>query len=187
MLVPNVKPVRTKADFVRRYAAGEFGNRAPTWNTMTELLSDGYNGLIHIRNRVAGGPTWYNVPGSRAYALFLDIIMSGVKEEDLYFSAMAPEDIKIFQGEVFRGIRGYSLFYSCLPLPMREGLAKDGRQVYGSVASYLLNYYLCPRSLDWLHHLFDTYDEHVIEFSTYDREWGTDPGYNTVFWEVRQY
>src|SRR4029079_14257562 len=58
-------PVLTKGDFVQRYKQGEFGNASPTWNTFDEYLAANYSGQLHIRNRVAGGPSWYNVPSDR--------------------------------------------------------------------------------------------------------------------------
>jgi hypothetical protein len=182
-----LKPVLRKVDFVRRYSAGEFGNRSPTWNNFSEYCTSGYSGLIHLRNRVANGPTFYNVSFEEAVDKYAEVLSQGVKPADIYVSAMAPEHHKVFQGEVFRGLRGYSLFYSCLPVPMREGLAADGKQVYGATAYILLKDFLCSRSYEWLEYLLETYPDHVVEFSTYEREWGTDPGFNTVFWEVRKY
>lgn len=182
------KPVLTKRDFATRYEANEFGNRAPTWNSYEEWRKDHGLGLFHIRNKVTGGETWYNVLAGSVGYLYYKIVNEGkYKPEDLYFSAMAPTAKTIFQGEVFRSYRHLSLFYSCLPLTMREGLAKDGKQVYGLEASLLLKHYLDMVSYNWLQHLLDTYDEHVIEFSTYGVKWGTVPGMNTIYWEVRKY
>jgi hypothetical protein len=62
------KPVLSKRDFVRRYSQGEFGNASPTWNHVSDWGRAGYKGLVHIRNRIAGEQTWYDVP----YHLVLD-------------------------------------------------------------------------------------------------------------------
>ena len=71
------KPVLNKKDFVKRYALGEFGNAAPTWETISEFLQSGYNrGLIHIRNRVVGGATYYNVESENVLRTW-DLIMTG--------------------------------------------------------------------------------------------------------------
>jgi hypothetical protein len=70
---------------------------------------------------------------------------------------------------------------------MRDALRERGKSVGGIIAVSLLRYYLCPQSYDWLQYLFDAYPDHIVEFSTYSVEWGTVPGHNTVFWEIRQY
>jgi hypothetical protein len=70
---------------------------------------------------------------------------------------------------------------------MREGLAKDGKQVYGATAARLMREFLNDKSFEWVQYLLDSYPDHVVEFSTYDVEWGTVPGHNTVFWEIRKY
>lgn len=181
------QPVLTKVDFVKRYAAGEFGNAAPTWNDAEDFLRRGYQDLCHIRNRVAGGPTWYNVRANRVYALWYEIKGSGIDPSTLYISAMAPTAKTLFQGEVMQTEKGLSLFYSSIAKPMREALAESSKTVVGWRASALLHYYMDERSYDWLQVLLDRYPFHVIEFSTYGVQWGTVSGYNTVFWEVRLY
>jgi hypothetical protein len=185
------KPVKTKADFVRRYAAGEFGNASPTWDCLEDWYKDnvGWNlskTKFHIRNRIAGGMTWYDVP---AYRMPLDwkAAIAVVEPDNLYISAMAPTELTCLQGEIERTHRQLALFYSRATLPMRDALRLDGRQVYGLAAAHLIQRYLDQNSQEWLWHLLDSYPGHVVEFSVYDKCWGTVPGYNSVFWEVRQY
>lgn len=180
-------PVRSKHDFVRRYAAGEFGNAAPTWETFDEYLKSGYWEKVHIRNRVAGGRTWYNVTAEEFSLKWNEALVSGLNRQDLYISAMAPEHRKVFQGEVVQGVNGLRLYYNRQPLPMREGFEKEKKWADGVVSAMLLDQFLCPNSREWLCVLLDRYPGHVVEFSTYEIEWGTVPGYNTVFWEVRSY
>lgn len=182
------KPVKTKLDFVRRYRAGEFGNAAPTWETFDELLASGYQGFVHFRNRTAGGPTWYNVSVADTFVRYAYILANGLaKEDDLYFSGMAPTERTLFQGEVRADEEHYSLTYSLLPLTMRQALATDARYAKLTEAVILLRYFLCGNSYDWLMYLLESYPGHTIEFSTYSVNWGTVPRFNTVFWEVRQY
>lgn len=196
-----MKPVLTKRDFVRRYQAGEFGNASPTWNTYQDwykyvnfLMSDKeYEGpswglkFYHLRNRIAGGPTWYNVSGIELERAYYDLLKQGVNEPNIYVSEMAPTHLTLFQGEVKRTTRHLDLYYSTYVAPMREALAKQSRQVYGILAVTLLKYYLDQPSYEWLNYLLDTYEDHVVEFSTYSQCWGTVPGMNSVFWEVRLY
>ena len=182
-----MNPVLTKADFVRRYQRGEFGNRSPTWDTLAEYQASNYQGLIHIRNRVAAGPTWYDVPAAEVTAKWIEIVRDGVTPETLYLSAMAPTDKTIIQGEIQRTVCGLTLTYSTVKKPMRIALAEETLLAYGLGAKFTISKHLCDNSYDWLLYLLDTYDGHVVEFSTYSTCWGTLPHYNTVFWEVRKY
>ena len=183
-------PVLTKADFVRRYIRGEFGNRAPTWDTLEEFALSGYHGLVHIRNRVVGGPTWYNVPHDCVATVFHDqVVGCDRRRDDFYFSGMAPHDKNLLQGEVQRrGDLGLALTYTTAPgLAMRDALAQCTQHARGLRAIMLLRANLCPTSYDWMQHLLGAYDGHVIEFSAFSTNWGTLPHHNTVFWEVRCY
>jgi hypothetical protein len=101
---------------------------------------------------------------------------------------MAPHQYNLIQGEVQRGIFGLDLYYSLIVgKPMREALAEDARSVSGLQAKVIIDYFLCPNSCEWMKVLLDRYQEpsHVVEFTTLSVEWGTLPGYNTLFWEVR--
>lgn len=177
-------PVKTKNDFVKRYERGEFGNRSPTWPTYLDWFGSGYKGLMHIRNRVAGGPTWYNMSETDMMIWRESYEES---EANLYFSAMCPTERTLFQGEVYRSNQHLSLFYSTIAKPMRESLKEGGKQVYGIVAATLLRHYLDQSSYEWLDYLLTNYEDHVVEFTTLDCKWGAVPGFNTLFWEVRMY
>jgi len=184
----NYPPVLTKKDFVVRYKNGEFGNASPSWNTLQEYKDSGYcDGLIHIRNRIAGGHTWYDTHPSLVSKVWRTALEAGYSESDLYISAMAPTEKTIFQGEVQQSPVGLQLYYTTVAKPMRDALKTEAEQIAGLRAVGLLRYYLCPKSYDWINTLLDRYPGHVVEFSTYGVEWGTLPGFNTVFWEVRLY
>lgn len=183
--------ISTKRQFVREYQKGTFGNASPTWNTFEDferhLVSPQYvnpqEKFYHLRNRIAGGPTYYNLPGNQAYTLW----RNAEYRNNWYVSEMAPTHLTLFQGEVRRTTRHLDLYYSRYVAPMRESLLKGGRQQYGILALSLLKYYLDSSSYEWLNYLLDEFDGHVVEFSTYATQWGTVPGMNTIFWEVRLY
>jgi hypothetical protein len=181
----NFPPVLTKQDEVRRFLANEFGNRGQNWHTYEEFAASGYRGLVHLRNRrVAGIATHYNVPAADVKDWWQRLRNT----RDWHIAAMAPHHCNLLQGEVQQTERGLSLYYSTAPgLPMRNALAKDGKQVHGIISVCLLKHYLCQRSYEWLQVLLERYPGHVIEFSTFGVNWGTVPGMNTVFWEVRLY
>lgn len=182
-------PVLTKQDFVRRFLANEFGNRGPTWDTWREFAdSEPSDRLYHLRNRIAGGPTYYNLTWKEVWGLWITRPNVG----NWYVAEMAPTDCTLIQGEVQypvpgTGKCGLDLYYSTVAKPMRDSLKEGGRQVSGIVAVELLRYYLDPASLEWLYTLLERYPGHVVEFSTYSVNWGTIPNRNTTVWEVRKY
>lgn len=181
-------PVLTKTDFSYRYRLNEFGNHSPTWDTLEEYLQEKPLGLVHLRNRVAGAPTWYDVPADMVETVARGIIDGGIeKASNLYYSLMCPTHRTLFQGEVMRSNRHLDLFYSTIAKPMRASLLEGGKQVHGSTARLLLKHFMCVRSYEWLEHLLDSYEDHVIEFTVLDCKWGTDPRYNTLWWEVRKF
>jgi len=176
-----INPVLTKQDFVHRYQMGEFGNHSPTWDSLQKFIP--YSGLVHLRNRVAGGETYYNLSYSQACIKWSSL----PNQKDWYVSAMAPTELTLIQGEVCRQVGGLYLRYNdWVRRPMREALAQCQIHVVGLTAKLTLQHYLCSRSYDWLEYLLDTYQNHIIEFSAYGVDWGTVPGVNTVFWEVRK-
>ena len=181
------KPVTNKIDFVRRYQLGHFGNMSPTWNSLTEFLKSDYNGLVHIRNRVAGGLTWYNVRPREIVDKWHRAVELTSSPDLLYISAMCPTSKTIFQGEVQQSIEHLDLLYTTVAKPMREALAEYSRSVSGIIAVALLRHYLCANSYDWLMTLLDCYPDHVIEFSAFSVNWGTLPHFNMVVWECRKY
>lgn len=181
-------PVLSKRNFVKRYAAGEFGNRPPIWLTLDEFLASNYRDPVHLRNRIAGGPTWYDIPAKKVEMKWFELISAGVDPKNLYISPMGPQDQERgLQGEVCRGLWGMDLTYTTVKAPMREAMERETRHASGVTALWLLRKYLCPASYDWLADLLDRYVDHVVEFTTYMRQWGVVSGYNTVFWEVRKY
>ena len=176
--------VLTKRDFVRRFLRNEFGNRTRTWDTLEEFLASGYMGLVHIRNRIAGGPTYYNIAPEDLPAKF-EQCLNIQPWSTWYLAEMAP-NCTIFQGEIQQGIGGYDLTYSLVNKPMREALRKQTLYVHGLRARLLMEHYLDPGDWDWIKSLMDEYENHVVEFSTYAVQCGTLDR-TTVVWEVRKY
>lgn len=184
------KPVKTKKDFVRRYLAGEFGNRGPSWPDIDAWLSDAdvqapwaHYKLYHVRNRVAGGTTYYDVPRPNVAPLWHSL----EKPEQWYITEMAPHDRNVLQGELRLTHNGLELFASTARnVAMREAL-KTAKNYSGFMANMMLTETMCANSREWLGVLLERYPNHVIEFSTFSVWWGTVPFHNTVFWEVRKY
>ena len=188
------KPVLSKSDFVLRYGAGEFGNASPTWRDLEAWEVDNKeltNDLYHIRNRIAGAETWYNVPATAVRSTWYEAIQD-YRPNDLYISAMCPTHKTLINAEVMQafpgsGAYGLQLYYSTVKKPMRDSLKEGGQQVAGLRAAMILRHYLDANSHDWLMFLLDAYPAHVIEFTTLSTKWGTLPNFNTIFWECRAY
>lgn len=191
---------KTKPEFVRRYKAGEFGNRPRTWETLeefvywyrnqpvtTDTLESGFvessvlRPLIHLRNKRAGGSTHYNLTPDSAYAAW-------VHEQDetqWYASEMAPHHCNVIQGEVTLEQCGLFLTYNTeRDITMREAMTRPSYAT-GLKARALLQR-LCLRGQEWLWHLLESYDRSVVEFSSFSTQYGIED-MRTVFWEVRPY
>lgn len=175
-------PVLTKVDFSRRYAAGEFGNASPTWHDLDAFVVSEYSGLVHLRNRVAGGATYYNQTPGEAENLW----RSQNDRTMWYCSAMAPSKKTTFQGEVIQLPSGLELTYTTVAKPMRDALRERTQYASRLVARLLLEHYMDPVDYDWLQVLLERYDGHVVEFSCYSVSFGT-LGRRTVIWECRMY
>tara|TARA_Y100000361_G_scaffold36089_1_gene30612 strand:- start:54447 stop:55037 length:591 start_codon:yes stop_codon:yes gene_type:complete len=176
-------PVLNKRDFVKRYKKGEFGNAAPTWSSVT-AFKKAYalewptkDQLFHLRSKEPGGPTYYNLTFKK--------LLSKKNTENYYVSAMAPTAKTIIQGEIRQSIKHLELRYTTVKKPMRDAFKVEDKTIFGLQVNYVVSSCLDANSQDWLFVLLDRYPNHIIEFSTYSTQWGTVPGYNTVFWEVR--
>lgn len=189
-----MKPVLTKRDMVERYRMGEFGNHSPTWNTLVDWWTEEpvpwtrYGRMFHIRNRVAGGPTFYNVDAGVLSQCWGEIARDCGGEKNLYISAMAPHEHNLLQGEVWDGPGGLYLHGSYeIGVPMRDALAVSAFDCTGLEARMRLRQVFNDLSWEWLQWLIAEYEDHVIEFSAFSQCWGTVPGHNVVIWEVRRY
>ena len=187
-------PVLTKANFFRRFYADEFGNRGPIW--FAEQYGDWHNRycgahappadvrfMIRSVNTKAGGGLM--LPWLTAHEV-QSVWLSHHKEE-LSISLMAPHHHQTINGEVMRDHRGLCLYYSEVKEAMRPSLARGGKQVFRLQAGMVLRQNLTSHDRDWLMHLLNLYPEHVIEFTAFNRTWGTVPRSQCVIWEVRRY
>jgi len=195
------KPVTSKAQFVKLYQDGVFGNRAPTWNSLDRWYDwwtaehfDAPESAItyrrfHVRNRVANGKTFYNLgPDFNSVVTAWNRLVCEYGPGTAYISEMAPHHLGTAQGEVQRSVHHLDLTITTGRLPMREALLTDYTTfVQGLRADILLRHFMDPPSYEWLQYLLDTYVDHVVEFSCFSRPWGTVPNRNTVFWETRLY
>mgnify|MGYP005832425367 CR=1 FL=1 len=132
------EPIRTKRQFVKAYQANRFGNRAPTWNSLYDFRREDYRGLVHIRNRVAGGPTYYDLPPEDVSRKWFELLDRGVQGDSLYLSGMAPTPCTTLQGEVRLSERHLDLTYTRVTKPMRDALRDSTLYASGILANSLL-------------------------------------------------
>ena len=182
---PKPRPVLNKQNFYERFYEGEFGNHGLMWRTIDEWWHSGYEHPIAIRTFKPGGRCDYNIPRRKVFQRALDFQEQGWTE--LNFSAMAPTERTLLQGEAILMLGGLHLFASTVKKPMRNALAEGGFHTVGAIAYRLLRESCDPDSYDWIMQLLETYDEHVIEFSCFECDWGIIDNKNTVIWEVRRY
>lgn len=189
--------VLTKKDFVRRYAAGEFGNRPRTWYSpedwwQTPELHDGsygwsWNGpkLFHLRSKRLSNETYYNLTINQLLGQLTKVKGSS---DDYYVSEMVNHSLNVIQGEL-QTVRGtLHLRYSLAPnLNMREamvdGIAKTATNLE---ALAILQSQLQPQDYDWMQELRARYPGHVIEFGSFSQEVGVLQT-KLIIWEVRLY
>lgn len=187
------KPVLTKTDFARRYIQGEFGNASPSWKTVSEFLGSlasidpfPLGRLYSLRASKASAKTQYNLRPSELVEQWSALEAGG--ETGWYASQMAPTQDTVFNAELYicpeKGLR---LFYATGPYTMKEGLKLNGRELTGVAAKMFLQTKMPHRDYEWLMYLLEEgYPDHIVEFTTYSRSFGTVPGFKTVYWEVRK-
>lgn len=110
----------------------------------------------------------------------------GLRPDQIVVNEAIDSNGLVIQGEVMREIGGLLLHYSTEKLFMRPALKKKAQSVTGMRAQLLLAAHLDTPSYEQLMWLLDTYEDGIVEFSTYAHPVG-ELGWNTVFWELRNY
>lgn len=183
----NMQPVKTKNDFYKRWAKGEFGNKIRSWNSLNELKESGFKGAVGVRYSLPNSSYMkYSVPVKDVDKVVKAFVKKGAKAELFKFSEDCPDEKIVLQGEVMCSPRYLDLRYSTLKGKMRDAL-KIARNVDGIEAFEILRYGCDPGSLADIYALLDLYPDHVVEFSCYSINLGDVPNRNTLIWEVRQY
>ncbi len=160
------------------------------WDSVEDYLKSDHTGMVHLRNRIIGGPTWYNLNGPLELVEKYRQQLLTTPASQWYVGEMIPTEVEkqlLIQGEVQQSTRYIDLYYSRVAEPMRSSLAKGGIQCSGLRAVNLLKSSLDPSSYDWIMELLNIYPDHVVEFSCYRTNIGILRGMNCVVWETRLY
>lgn len=172
----------SKSVFYRAWLAGKFGNRQRTWESLSQLASSDYHGLVSIRSKIPGGPCWYNIESD-------DLRQGSMASNNLvFFSESLPDEHLVIQGSVHRSERGLVLEY-CLEknIKFRRAMMNDRmKRAERTQALLLLMNLLDPNSYDDINELLDTYPNAIVEFATFSVNVGTLKR-PTVIFEVREY
>jgi hypothetical protein len=186
------KEFKRKPHFYAYWRQGLLGNKTRTWDTLAEVLTSHFEGLVAIRYRGANGGGKF-VKDLRLADLereLENLVQQGWGHDDFMFAEQLtpgrPANYLI-NGEVTRSYWGLHLFFSEENKMMRDALESSGRQVYGFEALMSLRRILWPNDLDYLLSLAETYENHAIEFSGLDRTVGDIPNSRMIIWEVRNY
>lgn len=197
-----------KAKMYELLQRGRFGNIARAWNSLQEVLDSGYRGEVSMRSQEINNPVRkYHVPIDQLKQVYDELPVSQ-RSSRIVFSESPPDESRILQGELSRSpagldrIHGSLVFrYTRSPLPMRLAFEADwkaryeartmpvgdGGHAYGLRALHLLQQNLYPPDLDDLLALLDDFEDHIIEFSVFNRPVGVIPGRRMLVWEVRLY
>jgi hypothetical protein len=192
--------ITNKRDMYALYQAGAFGNKLKTWafpdffvqvslSIMASTFKDKWqNKTFSMRYAGPQGGGWaaYNATTEEVLKNACDWVSQGADKRFIQVNESAPDDRLVIQGEVQRGLMGLDLTYSTEKTKMRLAMANPSHAV-GLRASLLLQHYMTPDDWEDLNLLLDTYEDAVVEFSTYEMELGDCPHRRTVFWEVRSY
>lgn len=189
--------IKTKAESIGLEMQGAFGNRLRSWNSLSELMDDPYDGLVAIRYKEPNSNfCQYDVPKELVKVrVNFQIATAGAQLEKFFFNEMGPHAPtgRIFQGEVMRTTEYLYLYYSLEDMPMRPALKDHGKHATGLRALSLLRMYMESSAFEDLQVIFDTWPNAVVEFTTFSKACGHVVGREsnfrrqTVFWEVREY
>ncbi|MDB6175496.1 MAG: hypothetical protein JWL59_4807 [Chthoniobacteraceae bacterium] len=183
--------VETKAQNFRLYEGGVYGNKLKTWDSLDKVRLSSYIGRVVMRYKGRLGGARYPGLGEQVSQQEARVQLSkwlalGAREAEVVYNEAAPDEGLLIQGELMRSIDYYSLFWSSEKTTMRLAM-RNGRQVHGLKALFLLKEHLFPSSFVDLEELLVIFPDAVVEFSAYRFALGSIPNRNTIIWEVRNY
>jgi hypothetical protein len=176
--------ITNKRDMLELMHRGAFGVSMRTWYSIEALLADPpESGMVGIRNlTVSAALMKSHLTIVEAVCIATKCQAEGAK---LYFQESPPTEHCTIQGEISYVDGILTFFYSRAKLPMRPALAMAGQHEYGFKVLWLLKNELTFDSYNDINELLETYEDHVIEFTAFNRCVGWAKGRNMCVWEVR--
>jgi len=185
--VYHVKPVTNKLDGMRRWHAGEFGNKLRTWPYVEYFRRNiccPEAGLRYSDPRGGGACFEAHIPHYAVHDRIVAWEFMGRNLDNIMVCEEAPDHRLVVNGE-YHDVYGFH--FSRVKKPMRAALKEGGRCASVPRARLMLRQAMTPSSWTDFEELTETYPEHVIELSVYECMLGVLPGRNTIIWEVRNY
>jgi hypothetical protein len=103
-----------------------------------------------------------------------------------FVQEMCDHDHITFHGEAQHVAGGLLLTWSKAKCNQRQAFLEDLRSAAPGESYWMVKQHLDNASWENLWILFEAYPDHVVEFSSFDKPVG-ELGWNTIFWEVRDY
>lgn len=166
--------IQSKHDYYTKYNAGYFGNRLRVWSRAWEAAYSDCS-LFMARSIKPGGNTisYLNKQG-----------LQSINDLTHRISEQMPDEAIIIQGEY---LPPDYLMYSTVKMPMKDAFARERIHMCNTYARFLIKERMCAPAREKFDELIDEHgQDHVIEFSIYDRPVGI-LGWNTIIWECRSY
>ncbi len=182
--------VNSKHENHRLLMQGEYGNTIQNWMDIEEVRQSGFKGQVGLRSWTPGFRTVYHIDQHDMEKTLREAKWSYPRHE-FYWSGMTPDDHLRLQGEFIDGMRNgsyvhRSLTYSTIQKPMKIAFMQETKHVDGIAAEIIIRNAMDDQSHEKFMELRERYSNAAIEFSCWDIPMGT-LGWNTVFWEVRDY
>jgi hypothetical protein len=194
--------IRNKREMYALQRAGMLGNFLPIF-TWEEFLKQRPKGMFGFRHRTAvGSPLFKRMMNEHQVEDYVRALLATnqIVESDVIISVdtSLTDEWRTLQGEVMRSIPslgqdtgglGLTLVYYKLfsDLTCRDEMRQTPlTELRGIRADRMLRYFLDANSYDWMRELMELYPDAVVEFTAFSRSLGSF-GWNTLFWEVRNY
>jgi hypothetical protein len=177
--------IDNKQQFYRLSRAGLLGNTIRQWTgpQFNQLTSFPTRVAVRAMTTASREFQGCDLTPAEAYQRYQRAAKRGL---EVLIDEQAPDDRSLIKGEIMRDQYCWYLRYDCTPgLRMRDAYPVM-KHAYGLLARSLVHSYMDAPSWDCLQDLFDRYPDSIVEFTVYDHRLGRF-GWNTVFWEVRNY
>ena len=191
--------INSKRESYEKYFAGEFGNTLQFWKTIWDYQNWIYEETGYERTKKLVALRTIHKPGiqlpyyctPQSYDNIISIAFEwmekyNIKSQDITVNEVGPDDAIVIQGEIQRSVLYYDLRYTTYPAVMREAFKHENKHTHGLEVCRVIDKFMDTPSKEKLTELFNDYPDSIIEFSTYNKSVGK-LGWNTVFWEVRNY
>jgi len=185
-------PVTTKSDMYRRLAAGEFGNMIPQYFNVHDWIESGdadRYAMWGVRSQIPGGPCRLNCPTAdvmgTAYSFHCPFNISCMVDKVATVTAWlevwdSPTGL-VVEGIEYPDTAGGWTWRNSMPDPTKR------KKWEGISARMVMKRHLNENSLEDVWELVEKFPDHVSEFSTLERWFGTVPNRNHIVWECRKY